>query len=128
MTLNAKITAIRVSPCKKFLIIALKSQLSIYEIRKGSTLVLLKNFHDLKIGTIVQLTTYEAPGPRVCFIDEKGVSGVISLEIGLILTKVKIEEVRHSLSRVDSFDVVRVNPQCVLMAIGGGREFQLTKI
>ena len=91
MTLNAKITAIRVSPCKKFLIIALKSQLSIYEIRKGSTLVLLKNFHDLKIGTIVQLTTYEAPGPRVCFIDEKGVSGVISLEIGLILTKVKIE-------------------------------------
>ena len=48
--------------------------------------------------------------------------------MGLILTKVKIDQVIHSLQRVDSCDVIRVNPQTALLAIGGAGSFQLVKI
>ena len=61
-------------------------------------------------------------------MDDKNTAGFISLEMGLILTKVKIDQVMHQLERVDSCDVIRVTPKTALLAIGGAGSFQLVKI
>lgn len=90
MKLNGNIGALAVSPCKKYIAVGTKNQVNIYEIRKASTLVLLKNFSGLKTNNIVKLVFYEGNGAKMCFVDEKGEVGVISLEIGMILTKVRV--------------------------------------
>jgi len=95
MSLNGKIGALAISPCKRYIAVGVKSQINLYEIKKGNNMVLLKNFSDPKISQIVQLICYQGDGPRLCFVDDKGTAGVISLEIGLILTKVKIDQVVH---------------------------------
>jgi hypothetical protein len=69
MTLNGPIRAVAVSPCKKYIVAAVKTHINIYEIRKASNLVLFKNFSDLKIATVALLSCYEGNGPRVCFVD-----------------------------------------------------------
>lgn len=46
----------------------------------------------------------------------------------MILTKIKIEEIKHQLDRVDSFDAIRVDSKVVLLAIGGDGAFHLAKI
>mgnify|MGYP000206340178 CR=1 FL=1 len=77
LSLNGKIGPITVSPCKRFIAIGVKNQINIYEIRKRNNIVLFKNFSDLKIGTVTYLKLYEGDGPRLCFVDEKGLTGVI---------------------------------------------------
>ena len=69
MKMNDKIGAVVISPCKKYITVGVKQQINIYQIRKGSALVLVKNFADLKVGNIVQLCSYEGVGPRICFVD-----------------------------------------------------------
>lgn len=90
MRQSGTINAIAVSPCKKYVYVAFNKQINIYEIRKSTTLVLLKNFAELKVGKIVKLVSFEGTGPRVCFWDQKYQAGIICLEIGMIMTKVKI--------------------------------------
>jgi hypothetical protein len=58
MRLNGVINAVVVSPCKKYVYVAVDRQINIYEIRKASNLVLLKNFADLKLGKIIKLVSY----------------------------------------------------------------------
>jgi len=79
MRLNGTINAVAVSPCKKYIYAAVDRQINIYEIRKASNLVLLKNFADIKLGKISKLVSYEGLGPRVCFWDENYQTGIISL-------------------------------------------------
>ena len=88
----------------------------------------MKNFPDLRVSNIVNLICYEGPGPRLCFVDQKGLTSVISLDIGLILTKVKIEEIFHKMERVDTCDIIRIKEKTSLLAIGGAGCFQVVKI
>jgi len=91
MTQANTVTALAVSPCRKYLAIAVQTQIVVYEIRKGNNLILLKNFADLKVGNIVKLGFYEGQGPRIYFVDEKHRVAIITIELGLILTKVRVE-------------------------------------
>ncbi len=88
---SGHITAFSISPCKKFIAVAIESQLIVYEIRKGTNIVLLKNISDLKVKRINRVGFYEAANPKLYFIDEKSRVGLVSIEIGMILTKVKID-------------------------------------
>lgn len=62
------ITAIAISPCKRYIAVGVESQLIIYEIRKASSVVLLKNFTDLKVNKIIRLGFCEE-GPKLFFVD-----------------------------------------------------------
>jgi hypothetical protein len=97
MTQSNPVTAIAISPCRKYLTVAVQSQLIVYEIRKGNNLILLKNFADLKVGIIFRVCFYEGPGPRIYFIDENYRVVIITIELGMILTKVRVEEILHKL-------------------------------
>jgi hypothetical protein len=67
---SAPISAFAMSPCKRYLAVGVEAQLAVYEIRKGNNIVLLKNVSDLKVKKILRLGFYEAPGPRLYFIDQ----------------------------------------------------------
>jgi hypothetical protein len=97
-------------------------------VRKGSNIVLLKNINDLRVKRISRLGFYEGPGPRLYFIDEISRVGLVSIEMGLILTKVKIDEVEHRLDRVSSCDIIRLNSKEVLMAVAGAKTLRLASI
>ena len=58
MSLNGKIRAVSISPAKRYLTVAVNHQINIYEIKKATNLVLIKNFSDLKIGVINHLVCY----------------------------------------------------------------------
>ena len=117
-----------VSPCKRFIVAAVGRQINIFEIRKGNNLVLFKNLADLKTWNIIKLACYEGNSPKICFVDERGVTGVALLDVGMILTKVKIEKISHRLTRVDSIDAMRVNARDALMAVGGAGCFQVLSV
>jgi hypothetical protein len=53
---------------------------------------------------------------------------IITIELGLILTKVRVEEIMHGLGRVDSCEVTRINNNCVLIAVGGNSSLKLFTI
>lgn len=59
------------SPCKRYLAVGVDAQIAVYEIRKGNNIVLLKNVNDLKVKKITRISFYEAPGPRLYFIDQQ---------------------------------------------------------
>lgn len=109
MALNGRIGALAVSPCRKYIVAGVGRQINILEIRKGNNLVLFKNIADLKAWNIVKVTCYEGTSPKLCFVDERGAAGVVILDVGMILTKVKVSEISHRLKRVDSIDAVRIN-------------------
>jgi hypothetical protein len=90
MTQSNPVTAIAISHCRKYLTVAVQSQLIVYEIRKGNNLILLKNFADLRVGSIIRVGFYEGPGPRIYFIDENYRVVIITIELGMILTKVRV--------------------------------------
>jgi hypothetical protein len=48
--------------------------------------------------------------------------------MGLILTKVKIDEVEHRLDKVSSCDIIRLNNKEVLIAIGGSKTLRIASI
>ena len=61
--------------------------------------MLLKNIGDLKIKKIVRIGFYDG-GPRLFFVDEGSRVGIVCIEIGMILTKVRIDEIVHTLPAV----------------------------
>lgn len=87
---SVPVTAFAFSSCGRYLAVGVEAQLAVYEIRKGNNIVLLKNITDLKVKRIVKLGFYESQSPRIYFIDEISRVAVVSIDIGLILTKVKI--------------------------------------
>lgn len=105
-----------------------EAQLAIYEVRKGSNIVLLKNITEMRVKRITRLAFYEGQGPRLYFIDEISRVGLVSVEMGLILTKVKIDEVEHGLDRVSSCDVIRINSKEVVIAVAGAKTLRLASI
>ena len=58
MRLNGIINAVAVSLCKKYVYVAADRQINVYEIRKATNLVLLKNFADLRLGKIIRLVSF----------------------------------------------------------------------
>lgn len=79
MTQSNLVTAMAMSACRKYLAVAVQSQLIVYEIRKGNNLILLKNFADLKVGNIICMGFYEGVGPRIYFIDDKSRVVIITI-------------------------------------------------
>lgn len=94
---SGHIAAYAISPCRRYLAVALETQIAVYEIKKGSNVVLLKNVNDLKVRKITKLGFYESPIPKIYFIDEIFRVGLVTIDIGIILTKVKIDELVHDL-------------------------------
>lgn len=54
----ASISAFAISPCKKYIAVAVETQIAVYEIRKGNNVVLLKNVNDLKVKRLLRLGFY----------------------------------------------------------------------
>lgn len=61
-------------------------------------------------------------------MDEISRVGLLSIEIGIILTKVKIEEIEHGLDYVSSCDIIRLNNKEVLVAVAGAKRLRLAAI
>lgn len=122
------ISVYAISPCKRYLAVGVDAQLAVYEVRKGNNIVLLKNINDLKVKKLTRLGFYEGQGPKIFFIDEIYRVGIVTIDIGIILTKVKIEEVEHGLDRVSSCDIIRINGRDVLIAISGAKTLRLATI
>jgi hypothetical protein len=125
---SAHISAFAISPCKRYLAVGVEAQLAVYEIRKGNNIVLLKNISDLKVKRILRLGFYEGNSPKIYFMDELSRVGLLSIEMGIILTKVKIEEVEHGLDKVSSCDIIRINSRDVLVAVAGAKTLRLAAI
>jgi hypothetical protein len=54
--------------------------------------------------------------------------GIVCIEIGMILTKVRIDEIVHTLPAVESCEAVGVSGKGVLMALAGGGKLRLASI
>lgn len=130
------ITAASVSPCARFLAVGSQSQLTLYEIRKGGKIVLVKHLPELPVDmvrTVAFLSNHHpvplflgSPHPTLVFTDARKLF-LLTIELGLLLTTIKLQELSHSLFRIDCCAAIRTEGAS-LVAVGGKSELEIVQI